>query len=33
VRVEDDTELVMFSPQVEHGQVMDHMAGKLAAMG
>jgi mannose-6-phosphate isomerase-like protein (cupin superfamily) len=30
VRVERDAALVMFSPQVEHGAVMDHIAGKLA---
>ena len=30
VRVEQDAALVMFSPQVEHGAVMDHIAGKLA---
>ncbi len=32
VLVEQDAELVMFSPQVEHGQVMDHIAAKAAAM-
>jgi hypothetical protein len=31
VRVVRDTEVVMFSPQVEHGAVMDHMLTKLAA--
>ena len=31
VRVVRDTEVVMFSPQVEHGAVMDHMLSKLAA--
>jgi hypothetical protein len=30
VRVVDDAEVIMFSPQVEHELVMDHM---LAAMG
>lgn len=29
VRVEADAELVMFSPQVEHGEVMDHILTKL----
>lgn len=29
VRVVDDAELVMFSPQVEHNQVMDHMLAKI----
>ena len=33
VRVEEDAELVMFSPQLEHGQVLDHMSRTLAAMG
>jgi hypothetical protein len=32
VRVEEDAELIMFSPQAEHGRVMDHIAGRLAAM-
>ena len=32
VRVELDAELILFSPQVEHGAVMDHILGKLAAM-
>lgn len=32
VRVERDAELIMFSPQVEHGQVMEHIADKIAAM-
>lgn len=32
VRVEEDAELIMFSPQAEHGAVLDHIAGKLAAM-
>lgn len=30
VRVVHDTEVVMFSPQIEHGAVMDHMLTKLA---
>jgi hypothetical protein len=30
VRVERDAELVMFSPQVEHTAVMDHILAKLA---
>lgn len=29
VRVETDTELVMFSPQVEHGLVLDHILAKM----
>ena len=32
VRVEQDAELIMFSPQVTHGAVMDHIAGKIGAM-
>ncbi len=32
VRVERDAELIMFSPQVSHGPVMDHISGKIAAM-
>lgn len=32
VRVEQDAEVVLFSPQHEHGQVMDHMNRKLAGM-
>lgn len=32
VRVEDSAELVMFSPQDEHGEVMDHIGRKIAAM-
>ena len=31
VRVEADAELVMFSPQREHDQVLEHMSTKLAA--
>src|SRR4051812_48543135 len=30
VRVIDDAELIMFSPQVEHAHVMDHMAAAMA---
>ena len=30
VRVEQDAEVVLFSPQHEHGQVMEHMQRKLA---
>ena len=30
VRVDRDAELILFSPQVSHGLVMDHIAGKLA---
>lgn len=30
VRVEQDAELIMFSPQASHGLVMDHIAAKLA---
>ncbi|MFZ6005107.1 MAG: cupin domain-containing protein [Actinomycetota bacterium] len=29
VRVEEDAELIMFSPQVEHTAVMDHILAKL----
>lgn len=32
VRVEEDAELVLFSPQQEHGDVMDHIQAKIAAM-
>lgn len=32
VRVEEDAELIMFSPQAEHGAVMDHILGKLAGV-
>ena len=32
VRVDDDAELIMFSPQVSHGAVMDHINTKLASM-
>jgi hypothetical protein len=32
VRVEEDAEVVLFSPQVEHLHVIDHMLGRLAAL-
>jgi hypothetical protein len=32
VRVELDAELIMFSPQVEHGAVMDHILANTAAV-
>jgi hypothetical protein len=32
VRVEEDAELVMFSPQVDHGPVLDHIRDKMASM-
>ena len=32
VRVERDAELILFSPQVEHGLVIDHIAAKIASM-
>jgi hypothetical protein len=32
IRVVDDAEFVMFSPRHGHGEVMDHMAAKLAIM-
>ncbi len=32
VRVEEDAELIMFSPQAAHEPVMEHIAGKIAAM-
>lgn len=31
VRVVDDAEVVLFSPQVEHGAVMDHMLSRMGA--
>lgn len=31
VRVTEDAELVLFSPQVAHGEVIDHIAGKVTA--
>lgn len=30
VRADEDTEFILFSPQVEHGAVIDHIAGKVA---
>ena len=33
VRVEADAEVVMFSPQLEHGEVLDHMGRVMAAAG
>jgi hypothetical protein len=30
VRVENDAELILFSPQVEHGAVMDHILAKMS---
>lgn len=30
VRVVDDAEVILFSPQAEHGNVMDHMLAKMA---
>lgn len=32
VRVEDDAEVVLFSPHQAHAEVIDHMKRKLAAM-
>jgi hypothetical protein len=32
VRVVDDAEVILFSPQVGHGQVMDHMLTQMAQM-
>jgi mannose-6-phosphate isomerase-like protein (cupin superfamily) len=29
VRAEEDTDVVMFSPQHEHGEVIDHMRNKM----
>ena len=29
VRAEEDTDIVMFSPQKEHGAVIDHILGKV----
>ena len=31
VRVEHDAEIILFSPQLEHGAVMDHILDKVAA--
>ena len=33
VRVIEDAELAMFSPQTEHGHVIEHLAAKIAAQG
>jgi hypothetical protein len=30
IRVVDDAEVILFSPQIEHGSVMDHMLAKMA---
>jgi hypothetical protein len=30
IRVVDDSEVILFSPQVEHGAVMDHMLAAMA---
>ncbi len=30
VRVVEDAEVILFSPQVEHGDVMDHMLARMA---
>ncbi len=29
VKAEEDTELILFSPQLEHGKVIEHMLGKM----
>lgn len=31
VRVDDDAELVLFSPQADHTPVLDHLAGQLTS--
>ena len=31
VRVDDDAEIVMFSPQEEHGHVIEHMIAKAGS--
>jgi hypothetical protein len=31
VRVLDDAEVILFSPQIEHAQVMDHMLAQMAS--
>jgi len=31
VRVVDDAEVILFSPEVLHAQVMDHMAAQMGA--
>ena len=33
IRFEEDTELIMFSPQAEHGEVLAHVRQRLAAAG
>ncbi len=33
VRVEQDAEVILFSPEVEHTAVMDHMLAKMAPAG
>ncbi|HEX6423560.1 MAG TPA: hypothetical protein VFZ79_08785 [Acidimicrobiales bacterium] len=30
VRVEEDADLILFSPQADHGPVLDHLASQLA---
>ena len=30
VRVLEDAEVILFSPQIEHAQVMDHMLAQMA---
>jgi quercetin dioxygenase-like cupin family protein len=30
VRVDEDAELILFSPQHEHGRVLDHLREKLS---
>jgi hypothetical protein len=30
VKVGDDAEVILFSPQNEHSEVIDHMLGKMA---
>ena len=32
VRVTDDAEVILFSPQVAHIEVMDHMLAKMATL-
>lgn len=32
VRVDEDAELILFSPQVSHGAVLDHIEAKLTAV-
>lgn len=29
VRASDESEIILFSPQAEHGQVLDHVLGKM----